>query len=118
MLEKIRATGRYSYIFTHRKNAETRLYLEKYGLDGYFRDIIGPDTPHFALKPAPDAVLYFMEKYGMDPSETVMIGDRDCDLGSGRKAGIGSVHLVCAAAPEDLVCDWRLHDFGEMLSML
>lgn len=118
VLEHIRVTGRHNYIFTHRECDETVMYLKKYGLDDYFRDIIGPNSPHFAVKPAPDAVLHLMEKYGMAPDETVMVGDRDCDLGSGRNAGIGAAHLVCAVAPEKLVCDWRLTDFSEMLTLL
>lgn len=118
VLERIHESGRHSYIFTHRKNEETMLYLKKYGLEDFFRDVIGPSSPQFAFKPAPDAVLYLMEKYGMCPEETVMVGDRDCDLGSGRNAGIKSAHLVCAMAPESLVCDWRLNSFEEMLAML
>ncbi len=118
VLEHIRATGRHSYIFTHRKYAETVAFLKKYGLEGYFRDIIGQDTANFAWKPAPDAVLYLMEKYKMKPEETVMVGDRDCDLGSARNAGILTAHLVCAVAPETLDCNWRLADFSQMLSML
>ena len=59
-----------------------------------------------------------MKKHGMAAGETVMIGDRDCDLGSGRNAGVGAVHLVCAAAPEELICDWKLRNFDEMLTLL
>ena len=118
VLAQIRATDRHSYIFTHRKETETVAYLQKYGVDSYFRDIIGPEAPGFAWKPAPDAVLQLMKKYDMQPHETVMIGDRDCDLGSGRNAGIRSAHLVCAIAPETLDCDWRLTDFRQMLSMI
>lgn len=118
VLEHIRATGRQSYIFSHRKYAETVAFLKKYGLDGYFQEIIGQDTAHFAWKPAPDAVLYLMEKYNMKPEETVMVGDRDCDLGSARNAGILTAHLVCAVAPETLDCNWRLKDFDQMLSIL
>ena len=118
VLERIRSTGCHSYIFTHRRCGETMLYLEKYGLEEYFRDVIGPESPQFALKPAPDAILYLLEKYGISQDEAVMIGDRDCDLGSGRNAGIKSVHLVCAAAPEELVCDWRVEKFEEILALL
>ena len=118
VLERICATGRYNYIFTHRKHGETMAYLRKYGLDGCFRDIIGPESACFARKPAPDAVLYLVEKYHMDPAETVMVGDRECDLGSGRNAGIQTAHLMCAIAPETLECDWRLDDFGQMLALL
>ena len=41
----------------------------------------------FPGKPAPDAVLYLLEKHGLDPAETIMIGDRDLDGQSGINAG-------------------------------
>ncbi len=118
VLANICASERYNYIFTHRKVDETVRCLEKYGLDRYFREIIGPESPGFAWKPAPDAVLYLMEKYGMTPQDTVMVGDRECDLGSARNAHIGTVHYVCAAVPETLACQWRVESFGEMLALL
>ena len=118
VLERICTAGRYNYIFTNRKGSEALLYLKKYGLDGYFRDIIGSESPNFAKKPAPDAVLYLLEKHNICPDAAVMVGDRDCDLGSGRNAGIRTAHFVCADAPETLNCDWRLENFHEMLTML
>lgn len=118
VLEAIQASGRHNYIFSHRKPAETALYLEKYGLSQYFTHMIGPGSLGFAEKPAPDAVLYLMEAYGMDPKETVMIGDRECDLGSGRSAGVCTAHLVCAAIPETLNCTWRFESFEQMLKCI
>ena len=97
---------------------ETHKYLEKYGLSRYFREVVGPETPCFAWKPAPDAVLYLMDRYGMRAEDTVMIGDRDCDLASGRNAGVGSVHLICPIWPETLNCNWRLENFAQMLEFL
>ena len=47
-----------------------------------------------------------------------MVGDREIDLGSGRNAGVRTAHLVCALAPEELACDWRLHSFAQMLALL
>lgn len=118
VLEAISASGRHSYIFSHRKPEETTLYLEKYGLSGCFREIIGPGSEGFAEKPAPDSVRYLMEKYGVRAEQTLMVGDRDCDLGSARNAGIQTAHLVCAAVPETLECTWRLEDFKQMLELL
>ena len=115
VLEAIRASGRHSYIFSHRKPEETQLYLEKYGLSQYFTHVIGPGSEGFAEKPAPDAVLYLMDKYGMTAGETVMVGDRECDLGSGRSAGIRTAHLICPLAPETLDCNWRFESFAQML---
>jgi len=117
-LKQIQQSGRFNYIFTHRKDWEAVEYLKKYGLEGYFRDIVGQDSPYFAWKPAPDAVLYLMEKYGMTKEDSVMVGDRDCDLASGRNAGIRAVHYVCKAVPEELVCDWRIESFRQMQEML
>ena len=118
VLGAICASGRHNYIFSHRKPEETAAYLEKYQLSGYFTHVIGPGSAGFAVKPAPDAVLYLMERYAMAAEETVMVGDRECDLGSARNAGIRTAHLVCAVAPEDLVCDWRFESFGQMLGEL
>ena len=118
VLEAICASGRKNYIFSHRKPEETALYLEKYGLSHYFTHIIGPGSEGFTEKPAPDAVLYLMETYGMSPAETVMVGDRECDLGSGRNAGIHTAHLVCPLAPETLDCTWRFENFDKMLEQL
>lgn len=110
--------GGKNYIFTHRKERETRDYLKKYGLESCFEDILGNESEGFATKPAPDALLYLMEKHGIDPTQAVMVGDRDCDLGSGRNAGLQIAHFVCAAFPENLECDWRFTSFSEMLTML
>lgn len=118
VLAAICDSGRHNYIFTHRKVVETHKYLEKYGLSRYFREVVGPETPCFAWKPAPDAVLYLMDRYGMRAEDTVMIGDRDCDLASGRNAGVGSVHLICPIWPETLNCNWRLENFAQMLEIL
>lgn len=118
VLSYICATGRKNYIFTHRQSVTTAQYLEKYGLSAYFQEIIGPDSLHFAYKPAPDAILYLMEKYQMTPEDAVMVGDRDCDLGSARNAGIGTVHYLCAAVPEKLSSNWKIESYQDMLRLL
>lgn len=118
VLQRIRGTGRENFVFTHRPLWETRAYLEKHGMTGLFRELVGPETPGFAWKPAPDAIIWLLKKYGMAPEETAMVGDREVDLGSGRGAGVNTIHLVCPLAPEDLACDWRLEDYQTMLQML
>ena len=118
VLRRIRDTGRENYIFTHRSLGETQAYLEKNGLAGLFLELVGPETPGFAWKPAPDAITYLLEKYHLNPEETAMVGDREIDLGSGRNAGVKTIHVVCRMVPEDLVCDWQFEDYQTMLQML
>ncbi|MBE6942834.1 MAG: phosphoglycolate phosphatase [Ruminococcaceae bacterium] len=118
VLARICETGRKNYIFTHRKCSTTAQYLDKYGLSHYFTEIVGPEAAHFAYKPAPDALLYLMDKYGMTTEDAVMVGDRDCDLGSARNAGISTAHYVCAMVPETLSCDFRFENYQKMLAIL
>lgn len=117
-LDAVLERGGRHYVFTNRKVTETQAYLCKYGLLEYFTQIVGPETPGFAWKPAPDAIYLLLEQYGLNPEETVMVGDREIDLGSGRNAGVGTMHVVCTAVPEDLACDWRIENFEQALAML
>ena len=114
VLQMLKNAGGHHYIFTHRAQANTEAYLQKYGLLEFFENVLGPDSPGFAMKPAPDAILYLMKKHQMDPEETVMIGDRFIDLESGRRAGIRTAHLICALAPQELECHWRFESFDHM----
>ena len=118
VLTAILEKGGKSYIFSHRRTNEIRLFLDKYALTNLFEDMLGPDSEGFAWKPAPDGILRLMERHGMTKEDTLMIGDRDCDLGSARNAGIRTAHLICPAVPQDLQCDWKLKDLREMLEML
>lgn len=118
VLARICETGRHNYIFTNRNLEQTMRFLQKYDLNGYFRCNIGAESPCFAYKPAPDAILWLKEQFGMTNQNTVMIGDRLCDLESGRNAGVRTVHYVCAMVPENLTCDWRIETYDAMLQML
>jgi HAD superfamily hydrolase (TIGR01549 family) len=77
--------GKKNYLYTHTDTLAYRL-LEKWGLRHYFTDAIDGSMT-FPRKPAPDALLYLMEKNGMDPAQTLMVGDRDIDIDAGHNAG-------------------------------
>ena len=118
VLEAVVARGGKNLIFTHRTLASTIAYLEKYGLSHYFTDIVAPDTPGFAWKPAPDAIEYLLETHGLDPQETAMVGDREIDLASGRAAGVRCIHYLCKDVPQELQCHWRFSDYAAMAAIL
>ena len=117
VLKRIREIGASSYIFTNRG---TSIYamLEKAGILNEFEEIVTAEDPNFVVKPAPDSILYLMEKYGGTPENTVMIGDRCCDLESGYNAGCRTCHLLTPAVPQYPACDWRIRNFKEMLELL
>lgn len=117
VLGRIREIGAESYIFTNRGDSIYPM-LEKAGLRGEFKEIVTASDPHFVVKPAPDSIVYLMEKYGGTPENTVMIGDRVCDLESGYNAGCRTCHLLTPSVPQYPPCDWRIRNFGEMLALL
>lgn len=117
VLARIREIGAESYIFTNRGDSIYAM-LEKAGIRDEFREIVTSSDKHFVVKPAPDSIFYLMKKYGGTPENTVMIGDRVCDLESGYNAGCRTCHLLTPAVPQYPPCDWRIRDFGEMLELL
>ena len=117
VLDRICRLGAKNYIFTNRGKS-TFSMLKRVGLSDYFTEIVTSADPHFKVKPAPDSILYLMEKYGGTPDNTVMIGDRHCDLESAYRAGCKTIHLLTPTVPQHLPCDWRVADFKEMLELL
>ncbi|MGN1000149.1 MAG: HAD hydrolase-like protein [Faecousia sp.] len=117
VLRRIRELGADSFIYTNRGQSIFPM-LESTGILEDFREVVNTASPAFVYKPAPDAILYLMEKYGGTPETTVMIGDRVCDLESGYRAGCKTCHLLTPSVPQYPRCDWRIRDFAQMLSML
>ena len=118
VLKAIQAKDCANYIFTHRPFASTMAFLDKYDLSKYFTDFVAPTTPGFARKPAPDAIEYLIDKYGIPKEKAVMIGDRELDLASGKNAGIRTVHYICKTIPQTLSCDWRYENFADFAKAL
>ena len=117
VLRRIREIGADNYIFTNRGNTIYPM-LENAGILEEFREIITSEDAAFVVKPAPDTIIYLMEKYGGTSENTVMIGDRCCDLESGYRAKCRTCHLLTPMVPQYPFCDWRILDFGEMLELL
>ena len=117
VLKKVREIGAANYIFTNRGNTIYPM-LEEAGILEEFEEIVTAEDPAFVVKPAPDSIFYLMEKYGGTPENTVMIGDRVCDLESGYRAGCRTCHLLTPAVPQYPPCDFRIEDFAQMLEML
>ena len=88
----IHESGRRNYLYTHRGQSSITM-LESYGLTGYFSDFITSEHG-FERKPSPNAIQHLIRTHDIDPSEAIMIGDRDLDLESGKNAGISSCYFA------------------------
>lgn len=90
ILEWVIAQHGTNYILTHRDQVGTKELLVTEQLSDLFTEIVGSESP-FPRKPAPDSLLYLIDRYQMNPKETVMIGDRTMDVEAGRAAGIQTI---------------------------
>jgi len=87
--------------------------LEAAGLARWFdpADVLGRDDA--APKPAPDALLLLLRRWGVDPREAVFIGDHDLDVHAGRAAGTHAIHLC--DGPGDPAADQVVSCLSELL---
>jgi len=108
---KICERGGFNYLYSHRDKA-ARDYLKQFGMEVYFRDFITSDD-RFPSKPAPDAILYLVDKYKMDKREVLMVGDRDIDILAGYNAGVEG----CLFDPDSFYSHfqvrYRVHSMAE-----
>jgi phosphoglycolate phosphatase len=65
----------------------TNAIVAKFGWEKYFTVLASGDDVS-RVKPAPDLLLWTMEKLGAEPGETVMIGDTENDILAAQAAGI------------------------------
>jgi len=80
------------FVYTHR-GPTTEPVLKKLGIYDCFTEIVTSEN-NFPRKPAPDGLLYLVEKYGLDPKNTYYVGDRKLDIYCAKNAGVKAI-LFC-----------------------
>lgn len=83
--------GIQNFVYTHKSDNAFQV-LEDLGVAHYFTEILTSDSG-FARKPSPEALLFLIEKYGLDRENTYYIGDRLLDVETAVNAGIYSINL-------------------------
>ncbi len=65
--------------------------LEAIKADHYFEQPLIFGRENAAPKPSPDGIEKIIERWGISPQETVIVGDHEYDLASGKNAGIQTI---------------------------
>ena len=101
--------------------SRTRLQLEQgikpIGFTPWFDEIICADDVEHP-KPAPDALLECLRRFGCKPEDAVYIGDSEYDMQCAKSAGVKSVLALwgCSEA-EKLTSDLRFEHPAEILTL-
>ena len=88
-LEETAALGAVHFVYTHR-GSTTGPVLEHLGLAPFFREVVS-SLNGFPRKPAPDALLYLLEKHRLERDLVYYVGDRTLDVDCAKSAGVRSV---------------------------
>ena len=115
VLETLFNSGKKHFLYTHRGFETSQHYLEEYGMKKFFTAFVD-SSMNFPSKPSPDAVNYICDTYGLDRSETVMIGDREIDVLSGKNAGTYGCLFTKAENPGS-AADFIVKDIIEILNI-
>lgn len=66
----------------------TEAMLALLGLHTHINEMVCGDDA-LPAKPAPDGLFQLAERFEVDPARIMMVGDTDCDMRTGRNAGVG-----------------------------
>ena len=83
----MRDNGKKIYAVSSKHSEALRRNLELLQIATYFDDLVGSDQVK-NYKPAPDGIDVLLERYELDPEQTVMIGDAIYDIQMGHAAGV------------------------------
>jgi HAD superfamily hydrolase (TIGR01509 family) len=111
----IHARGGLNVIVTHRGVYSTQRLLDTHHMTAYFDDIFSVEQG-YPRKPDPAMLLAAMEKYTLNPGDTLVVGDRELDILAGQAAGVhtclfGNSSLTVSA-------DLRVTNHQQLLAML
>ena len=84
--------GIQQFVYTH-KGDNALTILRDLGLECYFTEIL-TNQSGFARKPSPEAAIYLLDKYELDPRTNYYIGDRLLDIEFALNSGIKSLNFL------------------------
>lgn len=87
-------------VVTNRTQEFAKLTLGLLGIDKYFSEIIGGDD-RTCIKPMARPLNNILEKFNMDKKKTIMIGDMDLDIFSGKSAGVYTCAVTYGIGKKD-----------------
>ncbi|MBE6608848.1 MAG: HAD family hydrolase [Ruminococcaceae bacterium] len=121
MLENMKKAGIKIAVLSNKSDVHVQKIIKTLFGEDFFDAALG--AGRFAVKPAPESVLYTAETLGVKPSEIAFVGDSDVDIKTGHNAGMYSVGVswgyrgreVLSSAGADKIAD-NVSELREILA--
>jgi phosphoglycolate phosphatase len=116
-LEKLKDYKK-AVISNKREYLSTRL-LDKLDLLKYFDLVVGSDTTS-ERKPSAIPVIYVFTKLGVNPDESIIVGDSNYDIEAGKKAGLKTVAVTYGYRERQYLidADYIIDSMKDLLTLL
>ena len=104
LVRKLDFEGYKLAVASNKLQAGTDRLIRKFFPDIPFVAVCG-NSPEYPLKPDAALVRYIIEKAGVRPEDTVMIGDSEIDIHTAHNAGIPAIAVTWGFRPEESLLD-------------
>ncbi|HIW71233.1 MAG TPA: HAD family hydrolase [Candidatus Levilactobacillus faecigallinarum] len=96
-LAELKHRGARLFVVSSKHSTPLQRNLNQIGLGATFEALCGSDTvAHY--KPAPDGILNLLDRYDLQPEQSVMIGDAIYDIQMGQNAHVNTAAAMYGAA--------------------
>lgn len=118
-LKTLMSKGIILTIASSRSHASLAEYVENLGLSSLISYILGADDVDKG-KPDPEPVNRTLQRFGISPEETIVVGDTSFDIQMGKNAGTRTCGVTYGNGSRESLSDADLiiDDFGKLLNIL
>lgn len=115
VLRHLKDRGYEMGVVTNKPSEFVAPILEKLGIDAFFKTVLGGDDLP-VKKPDPLPLIVAMERLGVKPDTTVMVGDSENDIIAAKRAGVFAVGVtwgynygeeIAASGPDAVIDDFK-----------
>jgi phosphoglycolate phosphatase len=85
-------------VVTNKRERSSARILEALGIAKHFDIVVGSDTAS-ERKPSPEPLFFALARFGIDPGESVIVGDSPYDIEAGLAAGVTTVAVTYGYRP-------------------
>lgn len=108
-------------IVSNKREDLCRELIGRMGVSPLFSEIVGGDT-YAQRKPDPEPVLRMIERFGVAPERTLLVGDSIVDMEAGRRAGVRTIGVTWGFGNpmerEEFTPDWVFEDVERLSAFL
>jgi phosphoglycolate phosphatase/pyrophosphatase PpaX len=120
-LETLHNNNIHASILTTKAQDQADKIIDHFGVRKYFTIVMGRRSG-IKIKPAPDALFKICEEIGIEPLNTMMVGDSELDIKCGNSAGAISCAVTYGYRKNELLLNenptFVVNDIKELLAIL